>query len=98
MLNGFALSTGLTVNVHKSSMDPINVTDETMKDLAAAFGCQVAFMPFTYLVLPLGTARPQRSYASSFQIEKEVNQYFSFSLSRNRLSPRYFHIATTPIQ
>jgi hypothetical protein len=59
MLNGFALSTGLTVNVHKSSMDPINVTDETMKDLAAAFGCQVAFMPFTYLVLPLGTARPQ---------------------------------------
>jgi hypothetical protein len=40
-------------------MGPINVTNETMKDLAAAFGRQVASMPFTYLVFPPRTARPQ---------------------------------------
>ena len=30
-------------------MIPINVTEENISALAAAFGCQVASMPFTYL-------------------------------------------------
>lgn len=29
-----------------------------MNDLAAAMGCQIGSMPFTYLGLPLGTTRP----------------------------------------
>lgn len=36
----------------------INVSEERIVELAAAFGCQVGTMPFTYLGLPLGTTRP----------------------------------------
>jgi hypothetical protein len=53
------VSTGLKVNYHKSSMVPINVPGEAMQQLANAFGCQVATLPFTYLALPLGTTKPK---------------------------------------
>jgi hypothetical protein len=58
LLNDFSLSIGLRVNFHKSSMVPINLSDERLRLLSAAFGCQVASLPFTYLGFPLGTARP----------------------------------------
>jgi hypothetical protein len=59
MLMDFASSIGLQVNFHKSSIVPINVPEETMTELAGAFGCQIGTLPFTYLGLPLGNARPQ---------------------------------------
>ena len=59
MLHVFSTSTGLVVNYHKSSMVPINVDENTTISLAAAFGCQVGKMPFTYLGLPVGTTRPR---------------------------------------
>jgi hypothetical protein len=40
-------------------MVPINVSDDVMANLASAFGCHTASMPFTYLGFPLRTARPQ---------------------------------------
>jgi hypothetical protein len=49
MLNDFARSTGLKVNFHKSSMVPINVSDEVMADLTTAFGCQMADASLTYV-------------------------------------------------
>ena len=55
----FSVSTGLQVNYHNSSMVPVNVSDSKMPDLAAAFGCQIASMPFTYLGLPMGTTKPR---------------------------------------
>jgi hypothetical protein len=58
MLHDFSLSTGLRVNFHKSSMIPINVPHDTLQSLSTAFCCQTASLPFTYLGLPLGTARP----------------------------------------
>lgn len=59
MLQNFATSTGLHVNYRKSQMYPINVTSERMTELAAAFGCEVGSMPFTYLGLPMGTTKPR---------------------------------------
>ena len=59
MLQVFSTSTGLVVNYHKSSMVPINVDEDSIIGLAAAFGCQVGKMPFTYLGLPVGTTRPK---------------------------------------
>jgi len=59
LLDTFAESTGLTVNFSKSSMIPINVSDDNVSALATTFGCQVASMPFTYLGLPMGTAKPR---------------------------------------
>ena len=58
LLDTFATSTGLRVNFHKSSIVPINVPEATLDSLAAAFGCQTASMPFTYLGLPMGTTKP----------------------------------------
>jgi hypothetical protein len=59
LLQKFTLSTGLQVNYQKSSLIPINVPDNVTSELAQAFGCQVGSLPFTYLGLPLGTARPK---------------------------------------
>ena len=59
MLKVFSVSTGLDVNYHKSFIIPINVDTAVMTELAAAFGCQIGKMPFTYLGLPVGTTRPK---------------------------------------
>ncbi|XP_073353560.1 uncharacterized protein [Aegilops tauschii subsp. strangulata] len=59
MLLTFQQSTGLKVNFAKSSMIPLNMTDEEAARLAAILGCKVGQLPFTYLGLPLGTTRPR---------------------------------------
>jgi hypothetical protein len=58
LLEVFAQATGLRVNYAKSSLMPINVSDEQMELLADSFGCCVGRLPFTYLGLPLGTTKP----------------------------------------
>jgi hypothetical protein len=40
-------------------MIPVNVDEGTMSQLASAFGCQLATLPFTYVGLPLGTTKPK---------------------------------------
>ena len=58
MLTTFAASTGLRVNFSKSSLIPINMSDEEGSRVANLLGCNVGYMPFTYLGLPMGTSRP----------------------------------------
>ena len=59
ILSLFSESTGLKVNYSKSSMVLVNVPTNKLHDLAAAFGCQVGTMPFTYLGQPMGTTKPR---------------------------------------
>ena len=59
MLISFHSSTGLKVNFNKSSMIPLNVSDEEATSLVAIFGCSIGQMPFTYLGLPMGTTKPK---------------------------------------
>lgn len=58
LLRSFSDSTGLHVNFAKSFLVPINMNTDRATHLANTFGCQVGGMPFTYLGLPLGTAKP----------------------------------------
>jgi hypothetical protein len=58
ILNTFADSTGLKVNYAKSSLYPINISEERLKHLAATFQCQAGSLPFTYLGLPLSMNKP----------------------------------------
>jgi hypothetical protein len=58
LLRSFSDSTGLHVNVAKSFLVPINMSNARATQLANTFGCQVGSMPFTYLGLPLGTTKP----------------------------------------
>jgi hypothetical protein len=46
ILEKYALSTGLKINFHKSSMIPINLSDASAADYVAALGCNIASMPF----------------------------------------------------
>ncbi|WVZ76610.1 hypothetical protein U9M48_024573 [Paspalum notatum var. saurae] len=59
LLHSFTVSSGLKVNYSKSSMIPVNVTEDKMVILSRTFGCQVATLPFTYLGLPMGTTKPR---------------------------------------
>lgn len=58
LLESYTKATGLKINYSKSQMMPINLSEQKITDLAAAFGCEVGTMPFTYLGLPLGTTKP----------------------------------------
>ena len=58
-LHEFTKATGLRINFHKSSMVPINISQDRCNTLANVFGCKVESMPFTYLGLPTGSTRPK---------------------------------------
>jgi hypothetical protein len=58
MLNTFVDSIGIKVNYHKSSMIPINLTEERPSHFSGTLNCQARNFPFTYLVLPLGITKP----------------------------------------
>jgi hypothetical protein len=58
ILEQYAMSTGLKINFHKSSLVPINLTENSAAVIADSLGCKIASMPFTYLGLPLGTTKP----------------------------------------
>lgn len=49
--------TGLQVNLHKSSLNPVGRVPN-LEELTALFGCITATLPITYLGLPLG-AKPR---------------------------------------
>ena len=59
ILDNFSKFTGLVVNYIKSSMVPINISDDKAQELADTFNCRKEAMPFTYLGLPMGTTRPK---------------------------------------
>lgn len=59
ILKVFSDFTGLQVNYNKSSLVPINITDEGSNQLVNILGCKKEAMPYTYLGLPMGTTRPK---------------------------------------
>jgi hypothetical protein len=87
ILHKFSVSTGLKVNYHKSSMVPINVLGEIVQQLATVFGCQVPTLSFTYLGLPLGTARPKIQHLTPIltRLERKLTSISSFLSQRARL-------------
>jgi hypothetical protein len=58
ILEEYRAFTGLEVNFHKSSLVPINLSEEEANNIAISLGCQTAPMMFTYLGLPMGTTKP----------------------------------------
>jgi hypothetical protein len=58
ILEKYAQSTGLKINFHKSSMIPINISQDRAQFFATFLGCSIATLPITYLGLPMGTTKP----------------------------------------
>lgn len=59
ILSKFSKSTVLMVNYQKSSLIPINISEERATELAQLMRCKKEGMPFTYLGLAMGTTRPK---------------------------------------
>jgi hypothetical protein len=53
LLHRFGQATGLKVNYAKSSLIPINISEERVRLFTTALQCQLGTLPFTYLGLPL---------------------------------------------
>lgn len=58
ILQDYASSVGLHINFSKSTLVPINISDDLAKELASALQYSLGTMSFTYLGLPMGTTRP----------------------------------------
>jgi hypothetical protein len=58
VLEEYTAFTGLKVNYHKSSLVPINISQEEAEILSTQIQCNIASMPFPYLGIPMGTTRP----------------------------------------
>ncbi|KAJ0621814.1 putative RNA-directed DNA polymerase [Helianthus annuus] len=54
ILRVFHLCSGLKININKSSLIGVGVTQEEVVDMAAVLGCQVGEYPFTYLGITVG--------------------------------------------
>lgn len=101
LLHTFALSTGLKVNYHKSSIIPINVPEEKVPLLAGVFGCQVGSMPFTYLGLPLDTTRPTVQDFSPLvdRVERRLTSsasFLSYGGGLTLINSFFSHLPTSP--
>jgi hypothetical protein len=102
ILEKYALSTGLKINFHKSSMIPINLLDASAANFVASLGCNIASMPFTYLGLPLGTTKPsvQDLMPLVDRIERRVSATFmlmSYSGRVTLINSLLTSIATFPM-
>jgi hypothetical protein len=62
LLQTFADSTGLIVNYNKSSMIPINLSEERLIHFAETMQCKRGSLPFTYLGLPLSIVKPSMEH------------------------------------
>ncbi|XP_020174866.1 uncharacterized protein [Aegilops tauschii subsp. strangulata] len=58
ILQDYVSSVRLRINFQKSTLIIVNTAADTTSHLAQVFGCSIGAMPFTYLGLPMGTARP----------------------------------------
>nr|GEU82911.1 hypothetical protein [Tanacetum cinerariifolium] len=61
----FHLASGLKINIHKSNIFGIRVTNDEISSMASRTGCAVGCLPFTYLGLPIGA---NMNLTSSWQI------------------------------
>ena len=99
MLDKFALSTGLKVNISKSSLISMNTTDEKGLRVASLLGCDVGTMPFTYLGLPMGTSRPTIYDLLPLvdRIERRLSASSCFLNQGSRLLLLQYVLASMPI-
>ncbi|GKD45493.1 hypothetical protein Tco_1270138 [Tanacetum coccineum] len=54
VLQVFYLASGLKINIHKSNVYGVGVSDNEVHSMANDIGCSLGSFPFTYLGLPIG--------------------------------------------
>ncbi|PWA99233.1 RNA-directed DNA polymerase, eukaryota, Reverse transcriptase zinc-binding domain protein [Artemisia annua] len=56
LFNVFYLASGLRINIHKSNVYGIRVSNIDIEGMAQSTGCTTGSLPFTYLGLPIGSS------------------------------------------
>ena len=54
ILNIFYIASGLKINIHKSNIFGVGVSNNEIVSMAACTGCKPGSFPFSYLGLPIG--------------------------------------------
>nr|GFA53065.1 hypothetical protein [Tanacetum cinerariifolium] len=83
VLHVFHLAFGLKINIHKSNIFGIGVTNDEISSMASRTGCAAGCFPFTYLGLSIGA---NMNLTSSWQILIDRLQNRLSSLKANLLS------------
>jgi hypothetical protein len=99
ILQSFADSTGLIVNPNKSSMMPINMSQERLQHFANTLQCRTGCLPFTYLGLPLGTTKPSLDHFMPIvqRVEKRLYGIVEFLDYKGKLLIVKSVLASMPI-
>jgi hypothetical protein len=99
ILQSFTDSTGLTVSYNKSSMMPINMSQERLQHFANTLQCRTGCLPFTYLALPLGTTKPSLEHFMPIvqRVEKRLCGIVDFLDYGGKLLMVKFVLASLPI-
>ncbi|GKC06435.1 hypothetical protein Tco_0998045 [Tanacetum coccineum] len=66
VLNVFFLASGLRININKSNVYGIGVSNEEVEDMARLTGCRPGSLPFTYLGLPIGSNMSRLTHWQGF--------------------------------
>jgi hypothetical protein len=87
ILETFAQSTGLRVNYSKSSMVPLNMSQDKAEIMTGVFGCKMQEMPFTYLGLSMGTTKPRVEHYEPVmnKMERQLSSISSLLTHAGRL-------------
>jgi hypothetical protein len=87
ILETFAQSTGLRVNYSKSSMVPLNMSQDKAEIMTGIFGCKMQEMPFTYLGLSMGTTKPRVEHYEPVmnKMERQLSSISSLLTHAGRL-------------
>jgi hypothetical protein len=99
ILQTFAESTRLKINYRKTSMIPINVSEERLTHFANTISCQTRGLPFTYLGLPLGTTRPSLEFflPMVLRVERRLCSIVDFLTYGGKLTMVKSVLASLPI-
>ena len=60
-LHSFYLASGLKLNISKSNLYGVGISEDDLQEMAQITGCQAGSFPFTYLGLPIGKNMRRKS-------------------------------------
>jgi hypothetical protein len=83
----FALPCSRPWNYAKSSLAPLNLSQEKARLLAGVFGCQIQGMSFTYLGLPMGTTKLRVEHYGPLmnRVERQLTSISSMLIHAGKL-------------
>ncbi|KAA0039770.1 LINE-1 retrotransposable element ORF2 protein [Cucumis melo var. makuwa] len=72
IINLFQLASGLSINLNKSTISPINVDASRTEQIASQWGISTKFLPINYLGVPLGGKQITKTFWKN--VEEKINK------------------------